>query len=523
MTLRGPHPFSGFDVAHLVDLQARVRGMHPFLVWSPADGREQTWSYAAFADAVARLAGAMDRRGVRQGDRVLIHLDNCPEGVLAWFACARLGATAVVTNARASVEELAYFVRHSRACAAITQPRLLATLSAVGADLAWVAVTETDNGAAPADGAVPNSLSFDALRNEGESAPLRAADPALEVGIQYTSGTTSRPKGVVLTHANGLWGAKIGAQHAGLRDTDVFLVHLPLYHVIALSYSLLATLWAGGTIVLVPRFSASRFWDVAVRHRCTWTSMVPFCVKALAKHDVPPAHHFRAWGNAFWSSALEARYRIAIVGWWGMTEMVTHPIIGDPGKPGREMAIGRAAPEYTLSIRDDDGRTTEPGSIGNLFVRGVRGLSIFAAYLDDPQATAESFDEHGFFKTGDRVRHHGDGFIQFSERAKDVLKVAGENVGASEIERVVNEVPGVAEAAVVGKPDAMRGEVPVVFVIATAGSPPATRLVGDILAACTARLADYKVPRHVVIVDDLPRGTIEKVSKVALRQRAEAL
>ena len=515
--------FTGFDLAHLVDLQARLRGAHPFLIWSPFEGEERRWSYAEFADAVARVAGGMARRGVRPRERVIIHLDNCPESLIAWFACARLGATAVLTNARAAGEELAYFAAHSGAVAAVTQPRLFATVQAYCPGLRWIAVTETDNGAAPAH-ASEADLSFAALLAGSDPAPLRPADPMLPVGVQYTSGTTSRPKGVLYTHANGLWGAKIGALHAGLRDDDRFLIHLPLYHVIALSYSLLATLWAGGTAVLLPRFSASRFWDASIRHRCTWTSMVPFCVKALGEHEVPSAHFYRAWGNAFWSPQLEQRYRVSILGWWGMTEMVTHPIVGAPGKPGRALAIGRPAPEYGVAVRREDGTPAAPGEPGHLLIRGVRGLSIFAGYLDDPAATAESFDADGFFRTGDIVTAHEDGFIQFGERAKDLLKVGGENVGAAEIERVIMTVEGVREAAVVGRSHPMLQEVPVAFVVTGArGGVAEDAVIARILAVCRQALAPFKVPRAVVLVDDLPRGTIEKVSKVTLRRHADAM
>jgi crotonobetaine/carnitine-CoA ligase len=299
----------------------------------------------------------------------------------------------------------------------------------------------------------------------------------------------------------------------------VFLIHLPLYHVISLSYSLLATLWAGGTAVLLPRFSASRFWTASLLHRCTWASMVPFCMRALGDMDVPPGHAYRAWGNAFWSAGLEARYGLSILGWWGMTEMVTHPIVGDPGKPGRTMAIGRPAPEYGIAIQRDDGTPAALGEVGNLLVRGVPGVSIFAGYLDDADATADSFDGHGYFKTGDRVVMHSDGFIQFSERLKDVLKIGGENAGASEIERVIMQVPGIREVAVVGKPHPMLQEVPVAFVLAV---DPRAGLADEILARCRANLAEFKVPREVHLVDELPRGTIEKVSKVELRRRLAA-
>jgi crotonobetaine/carnitine-CoA ligase len=519
------HPFAGFDVAQLLALQAQRRPDHPFIVWAPFEAAGRRWSYAEFHDDVGRVAQAMMARGVRTGDRVLIHLDNSPEGVLAWFACAWIGAVAVATNARAAGAELAFFAAHCRAVAAITQPRLASTVRDHCRGLQWIAVTDTDNGVPPQPGQAPaRDMAFARLLAGDELAPRRRPTPLLPVAIQYTSGTTSRPKGVVLTHANALWAGKIGCAHTGLRADDVFLIHLPLYHVIALSYSLLSTLWAGGTAVLLPRFSASRFWPMALAHRCTWTSMIPFCVRALAEREVPPEHSFRAWGNAFWSAELEKRYRIDVLGWWGMTEIVTHGIVGDPGLPGRPGAIGRPAPEYELAVRREDGGATEPGEPGDLLIRGVPGLSLFAGYLDDPQATAASFDERGFFKTGDRVVVHQDGFIQFCDRAKDVLKIGGENVGASEIERPIAAVSGVREVAVVGRRHPMLDEVPIAFVLVEGGVAAARPgLADDVLSACRGALADFKVPHAVHLVDELPRGSLEKVSKVELRRRLEAM
>jgi crotonobetaine/carnitine-CoA ligase len=512
------HPFTGFDLPHLIDLQSRVHADRPFLHWVPHEGGT-TITYAEFKHKVQRVAAAMKRRGAGKGDRILIHLENCPESVIGWFACAWIGAVAVMTNARAAPAELQYFIAHSGASAAITQPKLYGDVAAAGPGMGWIAITETDNGDLPAAGTAPSAdQSFAALLATDALEPLRPPEPLLPVGIQYTSGTTSRPKAVVMTHANALWGGKIGSAHARLNADDVFLVHLPLYHVIALSYGLLSTLWVGGTVVLMPRFSARRFWPVSVAYRCTWSAMVPFCVRALAEHQVPEVHFYRAWGNAFWSAELERRYRISIVGWWGMTEIITHGIVGDPHMPGHAGAIGRPAPEYQLSIRRDDGTSVGPGETGHLLVRGQRGVSIFLEYLNDPAATAASFDDAGYFRTGDLVTLHPDGFIQFADRAKDMLKVGGENVAASEVERVVMSVPSVREAAVVGKPHEMLGEVPVAFVVAV--SPAHHELRQAILAACANQLAPFKVPRDVHFVEELPRGLTEKVSKVELRIRA---
>ncbi|MBV8849678.1 MAG: AMP-binding protein, partial [Methylobacteriaceae bacterium] len=273
-------PYAGFDIAQLLRLRATTRAEHPFLIWEPFEGEGERLTYAAFEHRVRRCAAGMSARGIKPGDPVLIHLENAPEMLIAWFACAYAGAIAVTTNARASAEELDYFAWHSGAVAAITQPRFAEIVDASSRDLHWIALIEHDSGAAPLN-APAAAESFSALLADAEAAPNLRPDPARPIGVQYTSGTTSRPKGVLWTHANALWGAQVNAIHEDLRADDVHLIFLPLFHTNALAYSLLATLWAGGTAVLMPRFSASRFWNVALKHRCTWASLVPFCVKAL--------------------------------------------------------------------------------------------------------------------------------------------------------------------------------------------------------------------------------------------------
>ena len=245
-----------------------------------------------------------------------------------------------------------------------------------------------------------------ALKPCSPTAPTgRAGRPILSrpASVQYTSGTTSRPKAVLWTHANALWGGKINAAHQDLHAGDVHQTYLPLFHTNALAYSMLASLWVGATCVIQPRFSASRFWNVALEHGCTWTSTIPFCMKALLEHEIPKQHKFRLWGTAVCEPPAFAAFGIKMIGWWGMTETITHGIIGEVDQPNTPMSIGRAAAEYAIRITDDDGAPTEVGGTGNLLIKGVPGLSLFKEYLHNEKATRESFDEHGYFITGDRV------------------------------------------------------------------------------------------------------------------------
>jgi crotonobetaine/carnitine-CoA ligase len=513
-------PFAGLDVPGLLRMRSQTRRDHPFLIWAPFEAPARIWTYSEFHERVGALAAGLTARGVRPGEYLLIHLDNCIEAMLAWFACVELGAIAVTTNTRSAPAEMEYFADHCGAIAAITQPAYAGMIAAHCRNLRWIAVISHDAGAAPAQGtAPPRSDSFEALFADAADRPRRAADPLAPCSVQYTSGTTSRPKAVLWTHANAPWGAKVNAAHQDLHQGDVHQTYLPLFHTNALAYSMLASLWVGATCVIQPRFSARRFWNVALEHRCTWTSTIPFCMKALLEQEIPKQHQFRLWGTAVCDPPPFAVFGIKIIGWWGMTETITHGIIGEVDQPNTPMSIGRAAAEYSIRVTGDDGAPTSVGGTGNLLIKGIPGLSLFKEYLHNETATSESFDKHGYFITGDRVTLRDHGFMKFGDRAKDMLKVGGENVAASEIEQVISVVPGVREAAVVAKKHPMLDEVPVVFIIPQAGvarAPP--DLHNTIMAACRNALADFKVPREIRFVDEMPRSTLEKVAKAELRK-----
>src|SRR5690606_30388815 len=179
-----------------------------------------------------------------------------------------------------------------------------------------------------------------------------------------------------------------------------------------------------------------------------------FHVTGVQTCALPISHHYRLWGSGVCEPPSDARFRVKTIGWWGMTETITHGSVGLVHLPNPSLSMGQPAPEYEVRIVVD-GRDAEPGETGDFLVRGVRGLPLFAEYLNRPEATAESFDEGGWFITGDRVRLGENGWLYFSDRAKDMLKVGGENVAASEVERVIALVSGVLETAVVARRDRM--------------------------------------------------------------------
>ncbi len=512
------NPYTGWDVRTLLELQAKANSEKKCLIWEPLEGDGRTWSYREFVEEVAKVGAGLAQRGIARGDKVVVHLENCPEQLMAWFGCAWIGAIAVTTNAKSSRAELQYFSEVARARAAITQPKYFEVISAAMPNADWIAVTETDSGSAPAIPPAPNET-FRALLADPNLAPAGANDCGAPFGVQFTSGTTSRPKGVVWTHANALFGGHVSAMHEALRSDDIHLVYLPLFHTNAQIYSVMASLWVGATLVLQPRFSASQFWPVALKHRCTWTSMVPFVTYALVEQPVPEQHDFRMWGNAVCDINLDPHFKVRTLGWWGMTETVTHGIVGSPFHADLPLSMGRPAPEYGIRVVRDDGAAVERGETGNLIVRGVRGLSLFSEYLENPEATAAAYNDEGWMITGDRVTLSECGWLKFADRSKDMMKVGGENVSASEVERVISTVPGVREVAVVARPDKMLQEVPVAFVCPLRFDESENKhLAEQCMAVCQTELASFKVPKDVVVLEDFPRATLNKVAKAELRK-----
>ena len=230
-------------------------------------------------------------RGVTVGDKVLIHADNCPEMVLAWYACATVGAVGVTTNTRSVRAELEFFITKTGCVGAVTQPQYASLVAkASGPDLGWIVVTADDSGEPSAPEVIPWTVSRavrHAVRGDAGDLVEREPDPMAPVGILFTSGTTSQPKAVVHTHANALWAGRVGPTSISMEHDDIYLVFLPFFHVNAQSWSFWTTLGVGGTVVLQPKFSSSRFWEVVTKHKVTHLSLIPFVYNAVAGQPIP--------------------------------------------------------------------------------------------------------------------------------------------------------------------------------------------------------------------------------------------
>jgi crotonobetaine/carnitine-CoA ligase len=505
---------AGEDIPWLLRRWAEAKPSHPGLIWEPADGPAQSWTFAEMHVATRRLAAGLGALGVARGDRVLIHAENSPEMLLAWLATATVGAVAVTTNTRSVPSEVAWFVEHTGCVGAITQAHYASHIAACGDALKWVV---TIGAGSARDDADP----FAALYGDIDSWPGRPVEPMLPFGIMFTSGTTARPKAVVHTHANAVWASRTGPRTIDLGTDDCYLIYLPLFHVNAQSWSFFSALGVGATTVLMAKWSTSRFWDVVARNRVTHISLMPFVFGALGAPDRPETK-LRVGVFGLIMPVIEQMFGLAVYAAYGMTETVTHAISGKPSEHLPERSMGHPSPGYEVAIVDKDtGEVCPEGVTGELWVRGVRGVQLFLEYYANPEATERAF-EGDWFKTGDMVVRGEGGNIYYRERDKDLLKVGGENVSAREVEEAITGLPGVAAVAVVGKHHEFLSEVVVAFVIKGPGAENDASLEVTIIETCRERLADFKVPRAVFFVDEFPTGTLDKLLKNQLRVMADA-
>jgi crotonobetaine/carnitine-CoA ligase len=517
------YTFGGKDLPWLVRHWADKTPDKELMIWEPRDGKARAWTYKQFWDDANKIACGLLAKGVKKGDKLLIHSENCPEMVLAWYASAIIGSVGVTTNTRCIGDELAYFAEHSDAVGCITQPAYIKSLLENAGNIAWFLVTEDNSGeTAQADQLDHGCESFNTLFNHGDLAPAREPEPMLPVGIQYTSGTTSRPKAVVHTHANALWAGRTNSQNLQMTGDDVYLTFLPFFHVNAQAWCFWTTIWAGGTVVLQPKFSASRFWELSLKYKCTQASMIPFCFKAIGPQEVPE-HFYRTWSCGIVIPEVEGWFKVRTFACWGMTETAAHATRSDLYQDSPRMNIGMPTPGYEYAIiNPQSGEYCAPGENGDLYVRGTRGIQLFLEYYKNPEAMEKAFTSDGWFHTGDMARIGEDGYFYFADRDKDVLKVGGENVSARQVEEAVMAVGGFDEVAVVAQKHEMLDEVPVVFAIKSAYSADSQEeLRSKVLAHCEQNLADFKRPRKVYFLEEFPRATLEKVAKNKLREMAD--
>ncbi|MBI3979062.1 MAG: AMP-binding protein [Chloroflexi bacterium] len=502
------------------ELQARAQA-HPeklFLLAESPDGAVRTWSFGAFDADVNRLAHGFQDLGVQKGDKVNVHLPNCAEFLLAWFALARIGAVMVPTNVASTEAELEYLVDHSESVLTVAQAReaeLVARLRS--------RCSRLRGGVFVDGGAETGGVAFAELLASGSPvAPDAAVSPEDEAAILYTSGTTARPKGVLITHANYLWGGELLGDALRFTADDRALVVLPYFHANSQYYMTMPALVCGGSLAVMPRFSASRYFEQAARYEATIGSLFAAPMRMLLNQPERPADRQHRLRLAVFAQNITAaqldewhrRFRVPIRQLYGMTETIGIPLFNPLSGEHRNLTMGRPTLPYTLRVVDADGGDVPAGTVGQLLVRGEPGVSLMKGYFKNPEATAAAL-RGGWLATGDNVVVDADGFFTFVDRGKDLIRRGAENISSTEVEAVLNQHPAVYESVVVGVPDPIYDEAVHALVIR---KPDAAVTAEELIAWCAARLTKFKVPQTVEFRETFPRTSVGKIQKHLIRR-----
>lgn len=484
-----------------------------FLIFEDEAGIVTEWTYAEFDRVVARTANFLHRNGVTSGSSVHLALTNCPTFIAVWIAAVRMGAWIVPSDPMGREPEFAdHLARTGPTVGFCARDRRDAYVGAAPAVMTVVDIDESD---AALDLFGPDSF-------VEEVGPWPEPAPVDRAAVMFTSGTTGRPKGVEITQANFAFVGMTMADAAALTAEDRQLVVLPLFHANAQYYSFASAIWVGASVALMHTFSASGFLGQAARHRATCASLFAAPIRMiLARGEVTPDVNLRHC----WFAQNIADHQYETISQWfgcrprqlyGMTETIA-AVLTDRADDPRPDTMGFVTSGCEVEVHGGDGRPVGPGVVGEVVVRGDRGTTLFAGYLDDPETTEASF-RNGWFLTGDRATTDTDGRFYFDGRRSDVLKVAGENVSTVEVEAVLTAHEEVLEASVVGAPDPVRDEVPVAFVVAADTARPPD--VDELLAWCEARLGKAKRPRDITLMSELPRTSVGKIRKFLLKEEA---
>ena len=455
-------------------------------------------TYRQFADRVDAFAAQLSEHGVGKGDVVAVMLPNRVELLVVLMAAWRLGAAATPVNPTFTAVEAEYQIADADAVLVVNE----------GPD-------------APTAGRP--SIAVDEMAASQPPGPTPGLHPGgSDVALLiYTSGSTGRPKGVMLTHDNLQFMSSSLAEHLSLTPDDHCLLILPLFHVNAICVSFLAPMLTGGQLSVTGRFSPARFCDDVARLRPTYFSAVPTIYALLASQPEEivtdtSSLRFAVCGAAPISKELldraEQRFGLVIVEGYGLTEGTCASACNPPAGVRKLGSVGPALPKQTLAIMDDSGALLPPGSVGEVVVRGA---NVMHGYLGRPEETERTIVD-GWLHTGDVGRLDEDGYLTLVDRVKDMIIRGGENIYPKEIENALATHDGVLEAAVVGAPNEVYGEVPVAYVVTYPDSPVTEDQLTEHLRD---RLTKVKLPVAIHIVDALPRNPVGKIDKPGLRSR----
>ena len=483
------------NIPELLRQRASVSPDKVFLL-SEADQREFT--YREFEATVGRVAGMLAAHGIGKGDVVSLLLPNGVEYIIAYFACWQMGALAGPVNGHLKAQEIEYVVSNSEAKLMLVNSEFLEKVEKIRVPtVVFDSERQVEHG----------------FKKENKN-QLTPEDEAI---IIYTSGTTGKPKGCLLTHGNVIANARQISQWLGFNEKDRLLTVMPLFHMNAVSVTTMSALYAGGSTVVSPKFSASRFWQIISDYQITSFGSVATMLSMLLStypDGVPEALKTDQLRFAMCGSApvpaeilrrFEETFKCLVIEGYGLSESTCRSTFNPPDERRRPGSCGLPIGNE-MRVVDEEDRDVPDGELGEIVLRGE---NILKGYFKNEAATETAF-RNGWFHTGDIGYRDADGFYFIVDRKSDMIIRGGENIYPREIDEVLYQHPQIASAAVIGIPDELYGEEVAAVVVLKPGAKTSEQ---GVIEFCKARLADYKCPKTVRFVEDIPKGPTGKLLK----------
>jgi acyl-CoA synthetase (AMP-forming)/AMP-acid ligase II len=509
-----PHPGQENDPRNLRQLlEQRVEAAPgKAFLFSEADGRRYT--YEEFEGAVNRAAQMLSAEGIKKGDVVSLLMPNSAEYIIAYFACWKLGALAGPVNSLLKAQEMAYVIGNSEAVALVTHPEFKDVIAEIRFELPCLrSVIEFDDERKTTEG-------FSGAADELPQVEMGRDDEAI---IIYTSGTTGKPKGCLLTHGNVISNAQQIARWLGFTEDDRLLTMMPLFHMNAVSVTTMTPLYAGGSTVISPKFSSKRFWQIVSEYEVTsFGSVATMLSMLLATYPdgVPAGLNTEKLRFAMCGSApvpaevlkkFEETFNCLVVEGYGLSESTCRSTFNPPDARRRPGSCGVPIGNE-MRVVDEEDREVPTGELGEIVLRGE---NILKGYYKNEEATRQAF-RGGWFHTGDIGYRDTDGFFYIVDRKSDMIIRGGENIYPREIDEVLYQHESIAAAATIGVPDPLYGEEVAAFIVLKEGMEATEE---EVLSFCRERLADYKCPKTVRFVADIPKGPTGKLLKRELARQ----
>ncbi len=517
------------------------KGRRHFLTFQNRVGDVFEYTYAAFDEDVNRIANVFLDLGIEKGDHVALHLHSSPEFLMCLFGLAKIGAVAVPINEQYLADEAEYILENSDAICVVVEPLFYETYQELLARGHYfpkgvvVARAGTESPKSNIDfssiytplGTVEEGqqgiYDFWMMRCEQsailrDSCELASDDP---VQIIYTSGTTSRPKGVVLTHANMVFSGLYGDWEVSLRGSDRVLTSMPACHSNFQLAALMPVITAGASLIIVEKYSATRFMKQIRHYKATVIQCVAMMLRTLLLQPVDPEEKNHCVREVLYfipitdaeKEEFEQRFNMRIMNTYGSTESIGWAITDPPVGARNWPSVGRAGLGYKARICDMNDNELPPGEVGEIQIKGERGRSVMLEYYNNPEATENTFSADGWLKTGDQGYQDDNGWFYFVDRKVNMVKRSGENISTTELEEILEQHPAIAEAAVIGVPDPIRDQAIKAFV---RFAPGESMTLAEVEQYCKDHMASFKVPTFYEVVEDFPRTCSMKIEKKLL-------